>query len=87
MSSLLVQHRLPWYKEASEVPPFKPGSLSSLGPPGNSGLQGPHLSIFQYYIWPPEIILVVRWMGDTIEFDQSYKQAESKMQVTEDFTQ
>ena len=30
----------------------------------------------------PETVLMVRWMRVTFEFDQPYKHAESKMQVT-----
>ena len=56
-----------WYKEGSEIPPpFKSVSPSTLGPPSNSGIQGPP---FQ----PLNI---------TYEFDQPYKQEESKMQAT-----
>lgn len=29
----------------------------------------------------------MRWIRDTFEFDQQYKQTEGKMQVTEDFKQ
>ena len=56
-----------WYEEGSEIPPFKSVSPSTLGPPpSNSGIQGP----------PSQPLNI------TYEFDQPYKQAESKMQVT-----
>ena len=41
------------------------------------------VSAFQYYIWPPETVLIVRWARDIFQLDQSYKQTESQMQVTE----
>ena len=31
---------------------------------------------------PPVAILMMKWMGDTFEFDQLYKQTGSKIQVT-----
>ena len=40
------------------------------------------LSASHYYIMIPERVLIVKWVRDTFEFDQSNKQAESKMQVT-----
>ena len=40
----------------------------------------PQISAPQYYIWSPE--RTVRWMRNTIEVDQQYKQTESNMQVT-----
>ena len=36
----------------------------------------------QYYMWSPETVQIVKWKRDTFEFDQPYKQVESKMQVT-----
>ena len=38
-----------WYEEGSEVPPFKSGPPSNLGPSSNSELQGPPFSPFQYH--------------------------------------
>ena len=41
---------------------------------------------YEYYITSPETVLMVWWMKGTLEFDEPYKQAESKMLVTwEDF--
>ena len=36
-------------------------------------------SHYEYYIWFPETALMVRRMKGTFEFDQPYKQTESKM--------
>ena len=38
---------------------------------------------YEYYIWSSEAVLMVRQVRSTFEFDQPYKQAESKMQLTE----
>ena len=55
-------------------PPFKSG------PPSNSGSKV-HLPASQYYLRSPETLHMVRWMRNTFEFDQPYKQAQSEMQV------
>ena len=47
--------------------------------PCNSRLQNPPCSPS---IWFPKIFLIVRWMRGAFEFDEPYKQTESKMQVT-----
>ena len=81
--SCMSEHQT-WYEEGSEVPPFKSDPCSNLGPPSNSGLQAP-LSAFQYYVWSPETVVMVRWKRGTFGFDYSYKQKDSKMLVTERF--
>ena len=80
-------HDMVW-KGAWEVPPFKSGPPFQIRSPSNLGPcqqfrapRSPH-SASRYYIWSPKIVLIVRWMRGTFEFDQPYKQAESKMQVT-----
>ena len=67
-------------KRGLRYPPFQISSpLSFRSPPG---LQGTFFLASQYYIWSPETVLMVRKIRDTFEFDQAYKQVESKMQVT-----
>ena len=62
----------PWCEKGSKVLPFKSGL------PSNSGLQV--LSIHPLnYIRSPKTVLIVRWFRDIFEFDQPYKQAESKI--------
>ena len=50
------------------------------------GSQVPLLA-FQYYVWSLETVLIVRWVSGKFQLDQSYKQTESKMQVTGEFPQ
>ena len=60
-----------WYEEEYEVPNFKSVPSSYIGPPSNSGLQGPPFQPLNITYDPP-----------TFAFDQPYKQTESKKQVT-----
>ena len=55
---------------------------SSFGPSNNSGYQGSPFQPFNITSKSLETVLMVKWMRDTFEFDQPYKQSESKMQVT-----
>ena len=52
-------------------------TLKNVQPPLSKG--GSH---YEYYIWSTETVQILRWMQGTFEFDQSYKQTESKMRVT-----
>ena len=62
------------------MPPFKSGPPSNLGSPVIQGSKA-LLSASQYYIWSSETVLMVRWIRNTFEFDQIYKQTENKMQI------
>ena len=71
-----------WYEKGSDVPPFKSGPSSSLGPTVIQSFKVLPFILSILNIWSPEKVVMVRKMKGTFEFDQQYKQTENKMQIT-----
>ena len=83
LGQVSIAFSMTWYEKGPERSPLSNQvPLNFRSPPQQfRAPRSPH-SASRYYIWSPKTVLIVRWMRGTFEFDQPYKQAESKMQVT-----